>query len=154
MHVQSKEAVCRTIQQIAERHLKPYGKAGIARMAHLLVLLKGVEWSVSLGSEATASRVWLHLAQKGVDMDWIRGMVGEFLFHSEYFDRKDALIEEVAASIAWINTAIAVPQEYGRLTAKMGDVVALLKNAPWLTFLYLLQLSDVVHLVSLESDKR
>lgn len=154
MHSNDKSDFCRVIERIAARYIQPYGTDGIARMAKLLVTLKQIEWTVSLGNEAAAAKVWAFLQTAGIDMDWIRSMVSEFLFHSDYHYQREDLVNEIAASITWINTSLAVPSEYQKLSASEASAKAVLMKAPWLVFLYLLHASDVVHQVSMKGELR
>lgn len=154
MHSADKEELFRKVLHLAERHIKPYGTEGSARMATLLMVLKRTEWAVSLTSDNTAAKVWDFLQRSGIDMDWVRSMVSEFIFVSDYRRIGPELCDELAESITWLNWASAVPVEYSRLSTPAPAARDVLSKAPWLTFLYLLHISDVIHMLSFKVETR
>lgn len=132
------------VKSIAVRHSDPSGSDGWARMTGLLVALKGVVWRTASYSKVSAGNTWNYIQSQAIDMEWLIQMAHEFAFLVDWEDIKDDLGVHIAESLAWPQVGGSLPSEIRNLTAASDNYADIFSSNCWLTFLYLLQMSNTI----------
>ena len=109
--------------------------------------LRGINWQVVLNSENTAEAVMGQMEIKGVSRAMLMNLTSAFLFRGGLVDNnnaKESLATRLAASLTWVRND---PQMQGmgtRLTAPPERAVNVFRDCPWMMFLYLLSMTDLI----------
>ena len=112
-------------------------------------------WRLVSYSEKAAETLWDELrVGMGADVhDLVISMAGEFTFRYSQllYPRGDyrtaPLIDAIGTSLSWLQKSAAVTKEEKDFTATAAEYAKVFSNNPWLTFLYLLSMSDIVNRV-------
>jgi len=101
-----------------------------------------IVWRTTLHSNTSAAKVWARLESQGIEMETLMSMVGEFCLRAGPLPA--SFYENMAASLSWGSSSASLPDEIRTFSAKNTDYKEVLTLNPWLVFLYLLSMSDIV----------
>ena len=144
-------------QNIAMRFVNHRGRQ--AEMLALAQLIKfNTRWRQVTYSETAASGLWDHIrGLLGEDtIDLIISMTGEMTFRladdiepaNAQSQANDSFYPLLAKSLAWMKTADAVNKEQKQFTAEATTYRGVFEKNPWVLFLYLLSMSDIVRILT------
>lgn len=105
-------------------------------------------WRLILHSATGAKDFWDQLRlepSKGWE-DMVVGMTNEFYLRSAeiFSDGNDSFYATLGKSLAWPKLSDVVDDETKKFTSESDKYKQVFKNNPWVLFLYLLSMSDIV----------
>jgi len=124
------------------RHFTPMGPEGLQMAAHLVVELRAITWRISVHSDDAALRVWRQLEARGIDVERIIHMTGDWALRINLMANWSELVKAVATSINWMGRSKALPKELVSFNAATPEIEKTLSENWWLLFLYLLANSN------------
>lgn len=137
----SNEQLIQLAEDVAFRQVI-HEERGQKIMAMAVVVRNNVVWRTTLHSSTAAANVWAFLEGNGVDMEDLMSMTAAFKFRAGVVG--DDVYEQLADSLGWSRGAKALPKEISQFSSSGADYKQVLKENPWLCFLYLMSMSALI----------
>lgn len=110
---------------------------------------KSINWQTVMNSETAADEVLNRLQMHGNLTDLLINLTSQFMFRGnlETADARFDLGSKLAASVTWPRDAKELRSMIPRLTATAENAKSTFVGCPWMMFLYLLTMSNMVGLL-------
>lgn len=151
---QSRADLVTLVSEIAMRYCtRPDRVDSLLKFA--LVSKLSINYRALLHSSAGCNKLWdyIDIQTNVLDsnfMDIILSMTSEFMFLGNMDDA--VVANEAAGSLAktlcWPKNARGIPDELSELTADLMDYQVTLRDNPWVMFVYLAGMTDLVRILS------
>lgn len=107
-----------------------------------------INWRANLHTEQAANAIWVRIKSGGIDTELLLNMTNEWIFRASLTQLQfNELTTALLNTLSWTSLSKALPQELVSLAVKEDALKAVLKNNPWVTFLYLVSVSDLLRLI-------
>lgn len=100
-------------------------------------------WRAVAFSGAAASRMWDQSVIVAGSAELLTQLANEFVFRTTGFPMT-TVYSDLANSLCWGKAADGTDPELAAMTGSDRDYEATLRKNPWLAFLYLLSMSDII----------
>ena len=107
---------------------------------------KSINWPAVMNSETVADEVLNRLELQGVNSTLILNLTGNFMYRTGLTtaDARYALADKLAAAVTWPRDAKELRNMIPRLTASLENARNAFVGCPWMMFLYLLSMTNVL----------
>lgn len=123
------------------RFSSPTGLAKIGKIA--LLCAYQATWRLVLADKTSVIKFWSEIEnQEGIDIEEIIQMTSSFVFQVDRAEYADAA-DHAAKSLGWLADA-NVTEAHFKLCAKVDTYREILRDNPWVMFMYLLGHSDII----------
>lgn len=107
---------------------------------------KVVNWQANMSSDKAADEVLNRLQVNGGKASMVINMTSNFMFRAGIttFAKRSELAEMLSESVSWPRDVKELGMAQARLTATAENAHATFAGNPWMMFLYLLSMTDLV----------